>query len=126
MVLDKHLGTDVFHDEAPRAVGLVVAEVAELRAGRDALRRERETLIAERAQIATALGVRVDASIEMVDAAIRRLFADRTDDGSPAYDGRAVQALLDAHGYPLREFGPVVRVMRLLGIQGVDLPGGER
>lgn len=50
----------------------------------------------------------------------------RTDDGSPAYDGRAVQALLDAHGYPLREFGPVVRVMRLLDLQGVDLPEGER
>lgn len=45
--------------------------------------------------------------------------------GSPAADGRAVQALLDAHGYPLREFGPVVRVMRLLGIQGVDLAGDE-
>lgn len=47
------------------------------------------------------------------------------DDGSPAYDGRAVQALLDRHGYPLSDLGPVVRVMRLLGIQGVDLAGDE-
>lgn len=46
--------------------------------------------------------------------------------GSPAADGRAVQLLLDRHGYPLSEFGPVVRVQRLLDLQGVDLPEGER
>lgn len=63
---------------------------------------------------------------ELLDLLRQRLRASAPESlyaGSPAADGRAVQALLDAHDYPLRDLGPVVRVMRLLGQQGVDLAG---
>lgn len=61
---------------------------------------------------------------ELLDLLRQRLRASAPEyAGSPAADGRAVQALLDAHDYPLRDLGPVVRVMRLLAMQGVDLAG---
>lgn len=77
------------------------------------LRREREELIAER-----------DEARRQRDAL--PLTSESLYAGSPAADGRAVQALLDAYGVPHRDLSPVVRVMWLIGQLGLDLAEGAR
>lgn len=70
-----------------------------------------------------------DAAIDEANELRREIATGRTESlyaGSPAADGRAVQALLDAYGVPHGDLGPVVRVMWLIGQLGLDLAEGER
>lgn len=126
--LNRYLGVTMHEDEAIEGVRSLALSLEDAYKQRDEARAEVERLRAHRARVCDALGL-AGAPLDDVERKIAHLSGRGGPgllDGSPVDDGRAVQALLDAHGYPLAEFGPVVRVMRLLGIQGVDLPGGER
>lgn len=115
--LAKAVGVDLSRGdtEIVEAVERVVVERDALAAARAKLEEQCGTFAAL-ATRATAAGERLQAENDRM----RKSYA-----GSPAADGRAIQAALDALGVPLSDCGPVVRAVYLAGLQGYTARGGE-